>query len=472
MRVYLSCVLRHMFSATPAALLLIRMPPELLLPGQQRLSLVIWRRPRDHSKAIRLRQQFVVGMCRPCGDTSHGQTRLPASGSDRWWAWVWRKVAGSAAMLWPSMRSALSPRPTRGRSCVVLLARRGNAGRRRRWTSSNWPSGTSIGRQSLSGVMQAWQMSWHARDAHVCWMGRRPPCLLSLACHHAKTVDERDATGLGDHVLRLWAATTSRRHADRCGRSMHGRCRFARQPHQMATASDPRAWLECAPPVGDVASPTNSWLYVPLAVVVPRRRLCVCEQAHPPARSAKRGICACSPARLAALRDPARRPPVPRQEIAAESLQVDPARCVALTVQQVAEALRSTKRRAAPGLSGATAEHSALEDAGGVYSRCNSLPRAQVPAAVADALALPRLTDLRKPNGGVRGIATGDVLRRLASRVLARTFADVFDRATRPYQYALNTRAGTDALAAVLCAAGEMDPQAVVVSLDGCSALR
>ena len=178
---------------------------------------------------------------------------------------------------------------------------------------------------------------------------------------------------------------------------------------------------------------------------------------------------------LAALRDPARRPPVPRQEIAAESLQVDPAHRVALTVQQVAEALRSTKRGAAPGLSGATAEqYKLLLDEPSVLEAftavVNSLARAEVPATVADALALSRLTALRKPNGGVRGIATGDVLRRLVSRVLARTFADVFDRATRPYQYALSTRTGTDALAAVLRAAVEMDPEAVVVSLEGRSA--
>ena len=57
-----------------------------------------------------------------------------------------------------------------------------------------------------------------------------------------------------------------------------------------------------------------------------------------------------------------RRPPVPCQEIAAESLQVDPAHRVALTVQQVAEALRSTKHGAAPGLSGATEHYKLLLD--------------------------------------------------------------------------------------------------------------
>ena len=54
--------------------------------------------------------------------------------------------------------------------------------------------------------------------------------------------------------------------------------------------------------------------------------------------------------------------------------------------------------------------------------------------------------------------------------MLARVYADVFDAATRPYQFALQTRAGTDCLAGMLRAAVELDPTATVVSLDGRSA--
>ena len=56
------------------------------------------------------------------------------------------------------------------------------------------------------------------------------------------------------------------------------------------------------------------------------------------------------------------------------------------------------------------------------------------------------------------------------SRVLARVYAEVFDAATRPYQFALRARAGTDCLARMLRAAVELDPTATVVSLDGRSA--
>ena len=82
-----------------------------------------------------------------------------------------------------------------------------------------------------------------------------------------------------------------------------------------------------------------------------------------------------------------------------------------------------------------------------------------MPSEVVAALALARLTALSKPNGGVRGIATGDSFRRLVLRVLVRQWANAFDAATQPFQYALQARAGTDALAALLvgAAAGHHD---------------
>ena len=82
----------------------------------------------------------------------------------------------------------------------------------------------------------------------------------------------------------------------------------------------------------------------------------------------------------------------------------------------------------------------------------------------------PKWLRLRKPDGGVRGIATGDVFRRLVARTLAKEWAQVFDDATRPYQFALQARAGTDALAASVRAALSLRPGSVLVSLDGRSA--
>ena len=178
---------------------------------------------------------------------------------------------------------------------------------------------------------------------------------------------------------------------------------------------------------------------------------------------------------LRQLRDPARRPPELRRQLPDGIHSFRPEHPVQLPPGMVADALRSAKRGSAAGLSGATAEHYKLlledEEALALFTQTASLlASADAPDSVWAALSLSRLTALAKPQGGVRGIATGDALRRLVSRALARQFADVFDRATRPYQFALQARAGTDCLAAMLRAAVELDGSATVISLDGRSA--
>ena len=49
-------------------------------------------------------------------------------------------------------------------------------------------------------------------------------------------------------------------------------------------------------------------------------------------------------------------------------------------------------------------------------------------------------------------------------------FADAVEDATQPYQFALSTRAGTDALAMALRTATDEDEDAVILSLDGVGA--
>jgi len=142
------------------------------------------------------------------------------------------------------------------------------------------------------------------------------------------------------------------------------------------------------------------------------------------------------------------------------------------SAQIVADALRSAKRGSAAGLSGSTTDHYktllADEEALDLLAvAVTRLAAADLPAPALAALRLARLTALQKPDGGVRGIAAGDAFRRLASRVLARHYADTFDWLARPFQYALQARAGTDALAGLLRASLETDPGTVVVSIDG-----
>lgn len=135
----------------------------------------------------------------------------------------------------------------------------------------------------------------------------------------------------------------------------------------------------------------------------------------------------------------------------------------------------TAKRGAAAGLSGATMEHYkvVLDDDEALHlftHAVNLLATATVPDNILECLRLARLTALQKPGGGVRGIAMGDSFRRLTSRALARHYASTFEEATRPYQFALQTRAGTDCLAGFLRAATDRDRQTTVVSLDGRSA--
>ena len=57
------------------------------------------------------------------------------------------------------------------------------------------------------------------------------------------------------------------------------------------------------------------------------------------------------------------------------------------------------------------------------------------------------MTALQKPNGGVGGNVVGDVVRRLVAKTMAEQFMTKFEAATKPLQYALATRAGSESIA-------------------------
>ena len=180
-------------------------------------------------------------------------------------------------------------------------------------------------------------------------------------------------------------------------------------------------------------------------------------------------------ATLQHLRDPARRPVEPYEPLDPDLLAWCPDSPVELSCPALLTNLRRSRRGAAPGPSGYTAEivrlilddSAAVDSFGAVATR---LARAQLPATIAQALGLGRLIAIRKPAGGVRGIVVGDYLRRLVARTLAQHFAPAFDVATRPHQYALATRAGTEALAHSLQLECEIDPTLTVLSVDGVGA--
>ena len=88
------------------------------------------------------------------------------------------------------------------------------------------------------------------------------------------------------------------------------------------------------------------------------------------------------------------------------------------------------------------------------------LARADVPPSIVDTIRQGRLTALRKPNGGVRGIVVGDAIRRVVARTVAQQLGPAVEGATAPFfQYALSTKAGCECVSHVVQAFTEADPE-------------
>ena len=146
-------------------------------------------------------------------------------------------------------------------------------------------------------------------------------------------------------------------------------------------------------------------------------------------------------AKLRALSDPERRPPVPREGLSREVQQAEPAERFE------------------------TSDHllTLLESEGDseLFTRVGSLLAvARVPHVILEAIRLGRLTALSKPDGGVRGIVVGDILRRLVARTTAKQFSKKAEAATAPFQYALSTKAGCECVTRILQALSDRDPEA------------
>ena len=92
--------------------------------------------------------------------------------------------------------------------------------------------------------------------------------------------------------------------------------------------------------------------------------------------------------------------------------------------------------------------------------------RADVPDEIMDAIRLGWLTALRKPNGSVRGIVVGDIVRKLVGRTMAQQFSKRVEVATSPFQCALSTRAGTECVTHVLQTLRDLDERATMGACD------
>ena len=93
-----------------------------------------------------------------------------------------------------------------------------------------------------------------------------------------------------------------------------------------------------------------------------------------------------------------------------------------------------------------------------------------VPAPILEGIRLGRMTALKKPDGGVRGIVVGDIIRRFVARTMAKQVSKQVEAATAPFQYALSTKAGCECVAHILQCVTEEEPEATVISIDGVGA--
>ena len=62
------------------------------------------------------------------------------------------------------------------------------------------------------------------------------------------------------------------------------------------------------------------------------------------------------------------------------------------------------------------------------------LAKAAVHDDIVELVRLGRMTALQKPNGFVRGIVAGDIIRRLVARTVSQQLSPVVERATAPFQ--------------------------------------
>ena len=104
------------------------------------------------------------------------------------------------------------------------------------------------------------------------------------------------------------------------------------------------------------------------------------------------------------------------------------------------------------------------------HAAAQKLAQGKVPRNIGRAIALGRMTAFEKPNSKVRGIVTGDSLRRLVAKTLAQQFGEEIEQACAPFQFALSTRAGTDCVGHALRAITDENPEMIIESLDGIGA--
>ena len=134
-------------------------------------------------------------------------------------------------------------------------------------------------------------------------------------------------------------------------------------------------------------------------------------------------------ATLQQLQNPVRRPPRAREPIPEQLLTEMPVSQFDMEEHRFLQHLRSARKGVAPGPSWMTCEHlrpllENTRDSHRFFLMTEQLAQEVAPEAAIHAVRVGRLTALRKPDGGVRGIVAGDVVRWLIARTMAQQMSD------------------------------------------------
>ena len=104
------------------------------------------------------------------------------------------------------------------------------------------------------------------------------------------------------------------------------------------------------------------------------------------------------------------------------------------------------------------------------HHAASCLVQGLMPSDMVAGLRIGRMVALTKPFGGVRAFVMRNVFRRLVSRTCAQQAAGAFQAVCAPFQYALSTTAGSEALAREHNLSTESGSRTTVLSVDGVGA--
>eukprot|EP00959_Pyramimonas_sp_CCMP1952_P451480 9452781-Pyramimonas_sp.AAC.1 len=119
--------------------------------------------------------------------------------------------------------------------------------------------------------------------------------------------------------------------------------------------------------------------------------------------------------------------------------------------EEAAGHLNKFPRHSGPGLTGARFEHWATlrgntDGKEALVQVLAFIMRGEAPPAASTALLGGRLIPLQKPDGGVRPLACGETLRRMAAKAATKKHKELIAQAVGPHQYGVGRRNGVEVM--------------------------